>query len=91
VSTPTGFTEDWESFAQGVPASIEPATPALVERVIGVTVTTPITHLVRLRYRSDVSAKHRVLFGSRALYIGGVQNIEERGRELVLACEERAA
>lgn len=89
--TVTGFRETWTSYAEEVPAEILSATPAIVERVVGSTVQTPVTHLVRLRYRSDVSVTHRVLFGTRALYIGGIRNADELNRELWLACEERAA
>lgn len=48
------------------------------------------SHLVRLRYSSDVaaiSAKMRVLWGARVLEIEGVER-DERKRELMLTCRE---
>lgn len=91
--TPTteGFAETWDSYASSVAAAVEPATPSRVERQVAATVQTPISHIVTIRYRSGVLAKDRVLFGTRPLYIMGMQNPEERNRWLVLACEERAA
>lgn len=87
---PDGNTQTWTTYAT-VPAAIDPATAALVERLIAGTTTVPATHLVSLRYRDDVRSTHRVLFGSRPLYIGGIHNARELNRQLVLACEERQA
>ena len=54
-------------------------------------VTAEITHLLRLRYRSDVTPDKRLLLGGRALNIRAVLNVGERGRELEVYCEEGAA
>jgi SPP1 family predicted phage head-tail adaptor len=95
VQTPTrtptadGYTDSWGTVAS-VWASVQPATPERLERFVGATVRTPITHLVTMRYRGDLSAKHRLLFGSRQLYVQGWQNVDERNIELVIACEEKA-
>lgn len=91
--TPTehGYQETWTAYATGIPVEIVPATPALVERSVMTTTQTPVTHLVRLRYRADVAVRHRVKYGTRLLYIGGLRNVDERGRELELACEERVS
>lgn len=42
------------------------------------------------RYVPGVTAAMRVLLGSRTLHIESVENIEERNRELRLACREVA-
>lgn len=91
VHTANGWTEDWQSYASRVPAEILPATPSLVERRLGQTVQTPLTHLVTIRYRPDVQTTHLVKVGSRELHIRGLQNVRELNRELVLACEELAS
>jgi head-tail adaptor len=61
-----------------------------VERSVAATIQTPITHIVDTDYRSDLTAAHRLLFGTRALYVRGLQNVDERNKTLSLACEERA-
>lgn len=50
-----------------------------------------ITHKVRIRYRAGVRADMRVNFGGRFLQIRGVTNEDERGRWLILNCEEGAS
>ena len=50
-----------------------------------------VTHKVRVRYRADVDARMRILFGSRSLNIRSVINQDERGRWLVCLCEEGGA
>lgn len=90
ATSTTGFTEPYATYAT-VYAEVLPAGAAPVERSIAATRQTPITHLVELDYRSDLVATDRVLLGSRALYVQGVQNVEERNKTHVLSCEERAA
>ena len=83
-----GYLETWATYGT-VWASVRPATPALVERIVGQTQTTPVTHVVEVDYRSDLLAAHRLLLGTRALYIRGLQNEEERNKTITMACEER--
>ena len=85
-----GYLETWATYAT-VWAAVMPAVPALAERIVGQTQTTPITHVVEMDYHSELRAAHRVLFGSRYLYIRGLQNDDERNKTYTLACEERAA
>ena len=49
-----------------------------------------VTHRVTIRYRSDVipTPKGRVEFGTRLFNIKSVLNVEERGKFLVMLCEE---
>jgi SPP1 family predicted phage head-tail adaptor len=48
------------------------------------------THRIRIRWRSDVTAAMRVRLGARLFAIRGVTDQGERGRYLVLLCEEGA-
>ena len=69
-------------------AAVEPLTGR--ELVNAQQIQPDVTHLVKIRYRDDVTAKMRVLHGSRVLNIEGPPiNIEERDRELHLMCRER--
>lgn len=91
TATSTGFSETWTTYAS-VWASVRPAPANVSERPVASTTQTPITHLVEIDYRSDIRQNHRVLLkDSRALYIVGQENIDERDKILVLSCEERAA
>ncbi len=47
-----------------------------------------ITHRITIRHRADVTAEHRILFGSRTLNIRGVRDLEERGITLEIDAEE---
>lgn len=47
-----------------------------------------ITTEITIRYRSDVSAEHRIIFGNRTFEIKTVVNIDERNHWLVMMCEE---
>lgn len=101
--TPAGYTDDWVTYATAR-AAIEPASPVTVERLVGATVTSPVSHLVTIWHRDmrlkplddpgpegKIHTADRVLFQERALYIAGMQNPREDDRTLILACQERAA
>jgi SPP1 family predicted phage head-tail adaptor len=47
-----------------------------------------VTHVITLRYFSDITPKYSVLFGSRRFQILMVTNVEERRREMNLLCRE---
>jgi SPP1 family predicted phage head-tail adaptor len=49
---------------------------------------TDITHRITIRHRADVTAEHRIIFGSRTLNIRGVRDLEERGIALEIDAEE---
>ena len=90
-ATSTGFAETWTTYAS-VWASVQPASAGPSERPMAQTTQAPITHLVEIDYRDDLTQSDRVLFGgTRPLYIVGQQNIDERNITLRLSCEERAA
>lgn len=76
----------WTTLAD-VWAAVEPLTGR--ELVNAQQIQPDVTHRVRIRHRDDVTAKMRVLEGTRQLNIESVLNIEERDRELHLMCRER--
>jgi head-tail adaptor len=88
--TTTGYQETWATYDY-VRAAIRPPRASAIERALLSTTQSPITHEVEIDYHADVRQTHRVLFGARALYVVGQQNVDERNRMMVLACEERAA
>lgn len=48
-----------------------------------------VTHKVRMRYYDGLTAKkHRLVFGTRTFQIAAVVNVEERGVQMELVCEE---
>lgn len=47
-----------------------------------------LTHKVTIRYRRNVQTTWRVLYGSRALGIVSVADVEERHEQLELLCKE---
>lgn len=84
-----GYLETWTTYAT-VWAGVRPASASASERFVAQTHQTPITHLVELDYRDDIKGQHRVLLkDTRALYIRGLQNEDERDVTLILSCEER--
>lgn len=49
------------------------------------------THRVTIRYTANITPEHRVKFGSRYLYVGAVNDIENLNRLIVLTCREEVA
>jgi SPP1 family predicted phage head-tail adaptor len=47
-----------------------------------------LTHLISIRYRSDVTEANRLILGTRELEIASVQNVDEANRELLIVCVE---
>jgi SPP1 family predicted phage head-tail adaptor len=58
------------------------------ERFQAQTVNAEIIHEVRMRYKSGVTPKMRVLYGTRILRIERIIDEREEHRELVLLCSE---
>lgn len=85
-----GYTETWTTYAR-VRAAVLPQAASSSDRLVAHTTETPITHTVELDYREDLAVAHRLLLGTRPLYIRGWQNVDERNRTLILSCEERVA
>jgi len=79
--------DSWTTVAT-VWASIEPLSG--VELLNAQQVAAETTVRIGLRYRSGVTAAHRIKFGARIFDINVVSNVGERNRELQLLCKEAA-
>jgi len=77
---------NWTVLAANVPAEI--VTPSGSERQIAEQLDAICTHKVTIRYRSDVTPKMRVVFGSRTLNIEHAPDPDGRRRKLELLCKE---
>ena len=80
---------DWQAFATGVYASIEPLTGReyWLSQAVPQAVT---THKIRMRWSPNwtLNPKHRIVWGARIFDVLSVRDVEERRRELeVLATE----
>lgn len=81
--------EGWTSLTPAyVFARITPATARDLERVTAGTVLASASHLVTMPYHPQVNTQTEILFNGRILRVSGVQNLEERNVELILACTE---
>jgi head-tail adaptor len=86
-----GYTTEW---LVGIPpiwqVSIVAATALALERLAVGTVTATATHVLSGPYRPDLTLRSRVLVeGRRVFQVVGLQNVEERGQELVIVCVEQ--
>lgn len=96
VQTPTqtkddtgGYTEAWATIADGdCWADVRPASGGFIDRIFGARVAGVTTQMVTIRYIPSVTTACRVVLGSRYLNVRGVADVDERGRWLLLACEE---
>jgi len=79
----------WATIAGGrVWAAVEPLSGN--EAMIAQQVNAGITHRVRIRYRSDVTTKHRLSYRSRILDINSIVNVDERREQIEMLCTEAA-
>jgi head-tail adaptor len=69
-------------------ASIQAANARDLERATAGTVLGTATHLIRCRYRPDVSQASRLQFEGRLFEVQSVQNVDERDIALILICAE---
>lgn len=81
-------TEAWQTIARHVPAYIVPRESMTTRQAAGVKPLT--THLVRMRYREDLTSRCRLARGGRYLNILGPPRRvpESRPDELVMECVE---
>ena len=87
-----GFTETPVALSPpGMYAEIKPATARDLERVTAGAVQATATHLVTMDYHPEVTTETIVTFGTRTFSVTGIQNPDERDRELVLVCTESVA
>lgn len=88
VETRNAFGEaikTWSTVAT-IYASVEPLSGR--EMFDAEQVQSEISHRVRLRYRSGLTTRMRLLYGSRVLHIQAVIDVKERHQELQLMCRE---
>lgn len=83
-----GATITWTDVAR-VWGAVEPISGR--ETVVAERQQATVTHKVTLRYRADLDARMRILFGSRSFNIRSLVNPDERGRWLICLCEEGGA
>jgi SPP1 family predicted phage head-tail adaptor len=83
-----GYENTWAPYAT-VWAKVMPIVGS--DRVVADTQQVPITHIVRLDYRADLKAEHRLRLveNDRRLYIRSLTDDEEKHWTWVLNCEER--
>ena len=81
----------WSTVLADEPAKVEPISGN--EKLRAMAASSQINQRVTVRYRSEYSDPTamdawRILFGSRIFNITSAQNLEERGRWLVMDCVE---
>lgn len=81
------LSDSWATLAS-VWASVSPVSGTEIE--IAKELSGVVTHSVKIRYRSGITAKNRILFDSRVLQIEGIKdwNQYKAGRCLELFCKE---
>jgi len=83
-----GTVESWTDLPPAWNVDIRPATVRDLERRAAGTIVASATHIVRGRYRDDVTIDDRIVFDGRFFRIAGIANPEERDRELFLFAVE---
>lgn len=84
-----GYTESWTALAESPWwCEIVPATAQMIERKQAATIEAQISHIVEGRFHSGVTTKTRITFGTRTLFVRGVQNVEEADEVTRLSCAE---
>lgn len=81
AASPATIVTDW--------AKIEPVAGG--EAFEGLQVIARATHKVTMRYRSTVTPGCLVVYGSRTLYVGLIQNPGENDWAMILVCGEKVA
>ena len=84
-----GFTTSWADISgmSTIPAAIWPLSAK--ENLDSAKLELQITHKIRIRYRSGITSKNRIKFGTRIFNIISLTNFDERDINLdMLATEE---
>lgn len=92
----SSYVDTWKTFAQ-VQASIEGKSGA--ERLFGDQLQEPITHIIKLRYRSDLTFKNRIQYKftnngvsqTRVFNIKRIINTNNRNKFMEIMCIEGVA
>jgi SPP1 family predicted phage head-tail adaptor len=82
-----GFTETWAEIGKAW-ADIKPM--KAYERFQAAQFEVPVSHKITMRYRSDLTEKHRLIYDSRVLEIKGIINENEDSAFLIIAALEKA-
>jgi len=78
--------ETWSALHSSVPAEIVTLSGRELEQARQLVGTA--TTAVRIRFYANVTKECRIVFGSRVLTIGHIDNVDQRDIELVLTCSE---
>ena len=81
-----GTTDTWSAYASSIWAAIWPISAK--EQVMSAREEMEITHRVKIRYLSGLTAKMRIKYGTRYFDITSIINTEERGKEMILLARE---
>ncbi len=86
-----GQTDPWASptVVGTVRACIDPLKG--FERLRSMQLEAPVSHKITMRYRNDVTAKNRLLFGTRLFNIRAAINVGERSKWLEIMADEGVA
>ena len=77
------------SYEDSIPAKAEIRPVSASEAVTGEKIEHVVTHEIRTRYQSGITAKHRIRFGTRYFKVVQILNLFEKSRYLrILATEE---
>lgn len=68
--------------------AIEPASVRQMERLFASTIVASASHVVTGPFHPGITLQTVIKFDGRTLQIKGIQNVDERNVELVMACEE---
>lgn len=83
------YTETWTDAAPPVwYVSLQPATARDLEQLAAGTVISQASHIVRGRYRSDITTQSRIVLDARTMNVVAVANVDERNVETMLVCSE---
>lgn len=83
-----GFVESWANLATNPTVYGYLAAVSSRERLFSSQVQTQRTHVLVVRYRSDLTTDMRFTYESRTFQIKGIRNPEERKAFLILDVEE---
>ena len=61
-----------------------------IQPIFGATDSRSTEHAVEMRYHAQVTVDTQILYGTRKLFVRGVQNIDEANDLMRLVCEEIA-
>lgn len=84
-----GTTRTPTTLVSSLPAKVEPLSGA--EAVQDAQMTSTLRTKVTIRWRDDISVTQRIVWGSRTLEIGTVQDPDGRRDQLELLCSEVSA